>query len=111
MRRTIKKNFRFNRKEAQDLERKARKVALSEAAFIRLLVAGYEPREKPDDRFYEAMNELNFICHKLSDFVEYLKRNDYSICGEMEREMLKWADFQQRIEKAFLMPIKSADKW
>ena len=51
MKRTIKKQFWFSRDEAQDLQKKAKKTCLSEAALVRLLLRGYEPKEKPDDRF------------------------------------------------------------
>ena len=47
--RNIQKIVRFNRKEAQDLAAKAKKACLSEAGLIRLLIRGYEPKEKPDE--------------------------------------------------------------
>ena len=59
--RNIQKIVRFNRKEAQDLAAKAKKACLSEAGLIRLLIRGYEPKEKPDDRFYDVMRELSSI--------------------------------------------------
>jgi len=55
--RNIQKIVRFNRKEAQDLAAKAKKACLSEAGLIRLLIRGYEPKEKPDDRFYDVMTD------------------------------------------------------
>ncbi len=61
MKRTIKKQFWFSRDEAQDLQKKAKKTCLSEAALVRLLIRGYEPKEKPDDRFYDAMREFSAI--------------------------------------------------
>lgn len=54
MKRTVKKQFWFSKVEAQDLKKKAKKACLTEAALIRLLLRGYEPREKPDERFYDA---------------------------------------------------------
>ena len=33
----------FGRQEAQDLQKKAKKACLTEAALIRLLIRGYEP--------------------------------------------------------------------
>ena len=59
--RNIEKHFLMNRQEAQDLQKKAKKACLTEAALIRLLLRGYEPREKPDERFYDAMRELSLI--------------------------------------------------
>lgn len=57
--RNIQKIVRFSRDEAQDLQKKAKKACLSEAGLIRLLLRGYEPREKPDERFYDVMRELS----------------------------------------------------
>ena len=58
MKRNIKKQFWFNAEEAKDLKTKAEKAFITEAALVRMLLKGYEPKEKPDDRFYAAMREL-----------------------------------------------------
>ena len=59
--RNIDKHIWFSRDEAQELQKKAKKACLSEGALIRLLIRGYEPREKPDDRFYDTMRQLSAI--------------------------------------------------
>ena len=86
MKRTIKKQFWFSRDEAQDLQKKAKKTCLSEAALVRLLLRGYEPKEKPDDRFYDAMREFSAIgnnIHQISVKANVLgKRRD--ICTDKE---------------------------
>lgn len=64
--RNIQKIVRFNREEAQDLAAKAKKACLSEAGLIRLLIRGYEPKEKPDDRFYDVMRELSSIGNNIN---------------------------------------------
>ena len=61
MKRTVKKQFWFSKVEAQDLKKKAKKACLTEAALIRLLLRGYEPREKPDERFSSALILLVFL--------------------------------------------------
>ena len=63
--RNIQKIVRFSRDEAQDLQKKAKKACLSEAGLIRLLLRGYEPREKSDERFYDVMRELSSISLQL----------------------------------------------
>ena len=65
-RRTIKKQFWFSRDEAQDLQKKAKKTCLTEAALVRLLVRGYEPRERPDERFYDTMRQLSSIGNNIN---------------------------------------------
>ena len=41
MKRTVKKQFWLSRDEAQELQKKAKRTCLSEAALFRLLVAGH----------------------------------------------------------------------
>ena len=69
--RTIKKQFWLSRSEAQDLQKKAKKACLSEAGLIRLLLKGYEPREKPDADFYEAMKELSAIGNNINQIAHW----------------------------------------
>ena len=63
MKRTVKKQFWFSKAEAQDLQKKAKKSCLTEAALVRLLLRGYEPREKPDERWhkFQAAIEREFL--------------------------------------------------
>lgn len=70
MRKGIKKQFWLSEKDAADLKRKAQRCGVTEISVIRQLLHGYEPREKPDERFYEAMWYWRKSCWKLS--VTYL---------------------------------------
>ncbi len=65
MRRTIRKNYKLTEKEAEELSEKARKTCRSEAALVRELLNGYEPREKPGDEFYDTMRELSTMADDL----------------------------------------------
>lgn len=64
--RNVDKHIWFSRDEAQELQKKAKKACLSEGALIRLLIRGYEPREKPDDRFYDTMRQLSAIGNNIT---------------------------------------------
>ncbi|MFG6373820.1 MAG: plasmid mobilization relaxosome protein MobC [Oscillospiraceae bacterium] len=61
MRKGIKKQFWLSEKDAADLKQKAQRCGITETAMIRMLLHSYEPREKPDERFYEAMREMYAI--------------------------------------------------
>lgn len=61
MKRTIKKQIWLNREEVQQLQKKAKKASLTEAALIRQLLSGYEPREAPGDEFHKFNRELSRI--------------------------------------------------
>ena len=82
--RNVDKHIWFDRQEAQDLQKKAKKACLTEAALIRLLIRGYEPREKPDERFYDAMRELSAIGNNINQLA--IKAN---ALGFVDSQMLK----------------------
>ena len=48
----------FSEKEYAELNRKAKIAGLPKSTVIRMLLCNYEPKEKPDTRFYEAMRQL-----------------------------------------------------
>ena len=66
MRKGIKKQFWLSEKDAADLKQKAQRCGITETAMIRMLLHSYEPREKPDERFYEAMREMYAIGNNLN---------------------------------------------
>lgn len=104
--RNIKKQIWINKEEDAILKEKATRVGLCEADLIRNLILDFEPKEKPDNRFYEVMkemraigNNLNQIAHKANalNFIDY---NLYKVEAE------KWNNFILRIKKEFLLPNK-----
>lgn len=111
MRRTVKKQFWFSRDEAQELQKKAKKACISEAGLIRLLVKGYEPKEKPDDRFYDVMRELSAIGNNLNQLTAKANALGFVDAPLLRKEAEKWNKFQCEIERRFLRPEKSDMKW
>ena len=111
MKRTVKKQFWLSRDEAQELQRKAKKACLSEAGLIRLLVKGYEPKEKPDDRFYDVMRELSAIGNNLNQLTAKANALGFVDAPLLRKEAEKWNKFQCEIERRFLRPEKSDIKW
>ena len=109
--RNIQKIIRLNRSEAQDLQKKAKKACVSEAGFIRLLLKGYEPREKPDEKFYDAMRELSAIGNNINQLSVKANTLGFVDTPMLKREAQRWHKFQADIERAFLRPEKSEMKW
>ena len=60
MKQRIKKQFWLSPQDARELKRKAKLCGITETAVIRILLRGYEPKEKPDTRFYEALRWHKF---------------------------------------------------
>ena len=111
MKRTIKKQFWFTREEAQNLQKKAKKACVSETSLVRILLAGYEPKEQPDDRFYHAMNRISDMGNQVEQLGLQLKilGND---CSDMViKEAERWHKFQAEIEREFLRPQADDQTW
>ena len=79
--RNVDKHIWFDRQEAQDLQKKAKKACLTEAALIRLLLP-------------IKANALGFVDSQM-----------------LKNEALRWHKFQAAIEREFLRPEKSGLKW
>lgn len=109
--RNIQKIVRFDRKEAQELQRKAKKACISEAGLIRLLLKGYEPREHPDDRFYDVMRELYAIGNNIHQLSAKANALNFVDAPMLKEEVNRWHKFQADIERNFLRPEKSDMKW
>ena len=111
MKRNIKKQFWFNTDETKDLKIKAEKAYITEAALVRMLIKGYEPKEKPDDRFYAAMRELSAIGNNINQLVTKANALGFVDVPTLKNEVLRWHRFQADIEAQFLRPSESNLKW
>ena len=110
-RRSIDKHIWLSLEEKYQLQRKARMTCLSESDFIRLLICGYEPRERPDQRFYDAMRELSSIGNNINQLAVKANSLGFVDSRELKREADRWHKFQADIERNFLCPAKSEMKW
>ena len=109
--RNIQKIVRFNRKEAQNLAAKAKKACLSEAGLIRLLIRGYKPKEKPDDRFYDVMRENSSIGNNINKLATKANTLGFIDAPMLKNEAAKWNKFQSEIKRTYLRPNQSEMKW
>lgn len=107
MKRNIKKQFWVSKPEAQDLQKKAKKTCLSEAALIRLLVRGYQPREQPDERFYDVMRKLSAIGNNINQLSVKANAIGFIDAQMLKTEAQRWHRLQADIEREFLRPEKS----
>ena len=109
--RNIEKHILMNKAEAQDLQKKAKRACLSEGGLIRLLLKGYEPREKPDERFYDVMRELSAIGNNINQLAAKAHTLGFIDVPMLKNEANRWHRFQADIEATFLRPAESKLKW
>lgn len=104
MKRIIKKCFWVNQKEAADLRAKAEAACLTEAEFLRQMIAGYTPVQMPDDRFFKAMD----VIREMADKLDAAMQADSSVnMIALMTEAKKWRVLQNALEKEFLRPKRS----
>ena len=109
MKRTIKKQVWMNKAEAQDLQKKAKKACMTEARLIRMLLEGYNPPVAPDDRFYDAMDEMRKASERLEGFAKAAASDaDREKYHNAACELLR---IQNELEKKVLLPRESDFKW
>jgi len=111
MKRTIRKYYTMNRKEAEELKKKARKACRSEAGLVRELIRGYEPREKPGDEFYDAMREISKMADQLQNILIKTRGISLEENKLLSDEIMRWRKFQADIERRFLTPEDGVSKW
>ncbi len=107
----IKKQFWLGEYENKRFIEKVERTGLSQSAVMRALILGYEPREKPDERFYEVMKKM----YEISDNLKQLERIAY-IQGYIDKEKLtyeleKFNKFQLEVQMKFLRAEKNTLGW
>lgn len=109
--RTVDLHIRLTMEEASELKRKAKMCRITQSALIRILLNGYEPRQAPDERFYEAMRQLSAVGNNLNQLAR--KANSLGLLdgAEFKRQAEKLWRLESEIEKEFLRPKESKLKY
>lgn len=109
--RTADIHIRLTKEEAEDLKQKAKMCRITQSALIRILLKGYEPRQAPDNRFYQAMNQLSAIGSSINQLAE--KANLMGLVDgiEYKQQAEKLWKLQSEIEKEFISPNESKIKF
>ncbi len=106
MNRTIKKQFWISRSEDAELKAKAEKVCLTEAGLLRMMISGFQPKEKPDAEFYKAMNQISVIGENLNQIVKRAHMLGFVDVAALEYELECLCSFRLAMEKKYLEPEK-----
>lgn len=96
--RSIKKQVWLNKAEATLLHKKAKKSGMKESELLRCLITGIELKEKPDDRFYDYLNQLRGIGNNLNQISKRV--NTFNFIDEQ-----MYAKEIERLNK-FILDIK-----
>ena len=111
MNKNIQKHFRFTNIEALELKIKAQKACMTESQLVRMLVRGYLPKEKPDNRFYETMRQLSNIANNINQLAAKAHSLGFIDARQLDEEVIRWHQFQADIERTFLRPEDDRKRW
>ena len=100
--RNIKKQIWLSYEEDKMLKHKADKVGMNEATLIRNLLLGYEPKEKPDERFYEAIKQIHSIGNNLNQIARKANSLGFIDVPMYQREISNLNDFMIGLKTKFL---------
>ena len=78
---------------------------------IQILLHCYEPKERPDARFYEAVRQLSAIGNNINRLAVKANTLCFIEAPMLKTEALRWHRFQADIEAVFLRPGESNLKW
>ena len=95
---------RVSEQENEIIKNRIKKTGLSREAYIRCLLLGTIPREKPDDRFYDVMRDLHGICNNANQLARKAATLGFIDAPFYKREAEKWSQFQLEVRQAVLLP-------
>ena len=100
----VKKNFWLSREVDDILKCKAKKLGLNEVDVIRNLIIDFEPKEKPDDRFYDVMKQLHGIGNSLNQLARKAHSLNFIDAPYYKKEADRFNKFIIQVKKEFLTP-------
>lgn len=103
--RELLKQFWISYDEDRKLKLKCQKANMNESAVIRSLIDDYEPREKPDDRFYESLKEIRLIGNNLNQIASKAHSLGYIDEPLYRKETEKLNNFMIEFKKKYLLPV------
>lgn len=108
--RGVKKQFWFSRDEDYLLKLKSSKAGLNESDYVRSLVVGYEPREKPPIEFYDELKKLRVYGNNLNQIAR--KANALGFIDEPEywKNVNAMNEIILGIKKRYLLPKENEEK-
>jgi hypothetical protein len=111
MRKNVDKHIRITAAESADWKQKAASTCMTESALIRMLMKGYCPKEKPDERFYNAMSKLSSISNNLNQLAKKANALGFIDTPLLLKEITELQKLRADIERRFLRPEKSDVPW
>lgn len=103
--------LRLNDKEYNALIKAAEKVGVPKEVYIRMLIMGTTPKEKPTADFYNMTRELNAIGNSINQIAKVANYKGFINVKAYEENVHRLNGFIIEISKAVFTPERRDDKW
>ena len=102
--RTVDIHFRMTPSEARRLDANVKKTGMNRSEYLRTLIEGKQPCEKPDEAFYEMMGEMRAIGINLNQIAAKANVLGFVDQPRYEKEAARWRQFMLAVKEKFLEP-------
>lgn len=103
--------LRLSDDECQTLKQSSEKVGVPREVYLRMLIMGTQPKEKPAADFYGIMKELNAIGNSLNQIAKVANSKGFINVKVYDENACKLNKFITEISKAVFVPERRDDKW
>ena len=103
--------LRLNDKEYESLIKSSEKVGVPRVVYLRMLIMGTTPKEKPTADFYNMTRELNAIGNSLNQIAKVANSKGFINVKAYEENVRKLNGFIIEISKAVFTPERRGDNW
>ena len=103
--------LRLSDDECQTLKQSSEKVGVPREVYLRMLIMGTQPKEKPTADFYNMTRELNAIGNSLNQIAKIANSKGFINVKAYEENVRKLNGFILKISKAVFTPERRDDKW
>jgi len=104
--RNIRVTVRLSEEEYNKHESRRIKTGLSREAYIRNALDGIVLKEKPDERFFEAMKDISGIANNINQLARIANASGSIQTHMLKAEAEKWSKLQTEIREVALLPGK-----
>lgn len=102
--RNIQISVRVNEEELEILDEKVLKSGLNREKFLRQLILGYQPKEKPDREFYNFIRTLSAIGNRINQIAAKANTLNFVDEREFRKEAEELAKLKFALQEKYLLP-------
>lgn len=103
--------LRLSDNECQTLKKWSEKVGVPREVYLRMLIMGTTPKEKPSADFYNMTRELNAIGNSINQIAKVANSKGFINVKAYEENVHRLNGIILEIGKAVLAPERRDDKW